>query len=72
MTAILTGLGAVLMLVATGIAAYHHGRRRGRVTLPTDLIAELCEHKLGCIGEPNDRVALEIGLLCDTDPTSSR
>ncbi|MEO6027477.1 MAG: hypothetical protein ABIR79_11480 [Candidatus Binatia bacterium] len=72
MTAILTGVGAVLVLVATGIAAYHHGRRRGRVTLPAELIAELREHKLGCIGEPKERVALEIGLLCDTDPTSSR
>ena len=72
MTVILTGVGAVLLLAATGIAAYHHGRRRGHVTLPAELIAELREHKLGCIGEPNDRVALEIGLLCEIDPRSSR
>lgn len=72
MTAILTALGAVLVLVGVGVAAYHHGRRRGRVTLPADLIAELREHKLRCIGEPTQRVALEIGLLCDTDPTSTR
>lgn len=70
MTALLVSLfSAACVLLAVGVGAYHHGRRRGRVTLPADLLAELREHKLGCIGEPADRVALEIGLLCDTDPT---
>ena len=69
MTALLAAIGGALLLVAVGIAAYHHGRRRGRVTLPADLVAELRGHKLRCIGEPPERVALEIGLLCDTDPT---
>jgi hypothetical protein len=28
-------------------------------------VAELREHKLHCIGEPPERVTLEIALLCD-------
>jgi hypothetical protein len=63
---------ALLLLVAVATAAYHHGRRQGRVTLPSDLVAELRDHKLACIGEPPDRVALEIGLLCETRPDAAR
>lgn len=70
MTLLLATIAAALTLLATGTAAYHHGRRRGRVTLPSDLVAELREHKLRCIGEPPERVALEIDLLCDTDRTT--
>ena len=72
MTALLAALTGALVLVAVGVSAYHHGRRRGRVTLPADLITELRQHKLECIGEPAERVALEIGLLCETDPTVRR
>ena len=63
----LAACGAVLVLLLVAIAAYHHGRRRGRVSLPAALVAELRAHKMGCIGEPPQRVALEIGLLCETD-----
>jgi hypothetical protein len=66
-TAVLAAIAGALVLLAVGIAGYHHGRRRGRVTLPADLVAELRQHKLQCIGEPAERVALEIGLLCETD-----
>jgi hypothetical protein len=37
------------------------------VSLPATLVAELRSHKMGCIGEPPQIVALEIGLLCETD-----
>jgi hypothetical protein len=66
-SAALAACGAVLTLLAVATAAYHRGRRQGRVTLPPELVAELREHKLRCIGEPPQRVALEIGLLCETD-----
>jgi hypothetical protein len=72
-TGVLAALFAgVLGLLAIGVGAYHQGRRRGRVTLAADLITELRHHKLECIGEPAERVALEIGLLCETDPTVRR
>lgn len=67
MTVILAASGGLLVLLTVAFAAYHRGRRQGRVTLPPDLVAELREHKTRCIGEHPDRVALEIGLLCDTD-----
>jgi hypothetical protein len=70
--ALLAAFVGALVLLGVGIAAYHHGRRRGRVTLPADLVAELRQHKLQCIGEPAERVALEIGLLCETDRTVRR
>jgi hypothetical protein len=66
-TALLAAAGGILVLLTVGFAAYHRGRREGRVTLPPDLVAELREHKTRCVGEPPERVALEIGLLCETD-----
>ena len=59
-------------LIAVAIGSYHGGRRRGRVTLAADLVRELRNHKLHCIGEPPDRVELELALLCDTAEDESR
>ena len=42
------------------------------MTLPADLVAELRLHKIRCIGEPPDRVALEIALLCETEAAEPR
>ena len=76
MIAALMVCGSLLLLLLVVLVAYHRGRRRGRVTLPANLVAELREHKIHCIGEPPERVALEIGLLCETapavDPTTLR
>jgi hypothetical protein len=71
MTAAITAAGAVLVLALVATLAYHHGRRRGLVTLPSALIAELRDHKIHCIGEPPQRVALEIDLLCATEASGS-
>jgi len=59
------GAGVALGLVA--LLAYHSGRRRGRVSLPASLVAELRQHKIQCLGEPPERVTLEIALLCESD-----
>ncbi len=67
MAAFLVACGGILVLLVVAFVAYHRGRRVGRVTLPPDLVAELREHKTRCMGEPADRVALEIGLLCETE-----
>ena len=67
MTVILAVCSGLLVLLTVALGAYHRGRREGRVTLPADLVAELREHKTRCIGEHPDRVALEIGLLCETE-----
>jgi hypothetical protein len=71
-TTALAAVGAFLGLLLVATVAYHHGRRQGRVMLSPHLIAELREHKLRCIGEPPQRVALEIGLLCDTGARGER
>jgi hypothetical protein len=65
-TTLLSG-AAGLFLGLVALAAYHSGRRHGRVSLPPNLVAELREHKIHCIGEPPERVNLEIALLCETD-----
>jgi hypothetical protein len=72
MMLVLTSLAAVIFLIAVAFAAYHGGRRHGRVTLPASLITELREHKLQCIGEPPERVTLEIALLCDAEGAANR
>ncbi len=67
----MTTLGAVVAAVmlhgVVGIVAFHRGRRHGRVRLPADLVHELREHKLRCLGEAAERVDLEIALLCEAD-----
>jgi hypothetical protein len=65
MMLVLTSVAAFGFLTAVATTAYHGGRRHGRVTLPASLVTELREHKLQCIGEPPERVTLEITLLCD-------
>lgn len=71
MTALVTLGWALCLLASVGLIAYQRGRRQGRVVLPPDLVAELQQHKTRCLGEAADRVALEIGLLCETDARAS-
>lgn len=72
MSTLLAASGSLVVLLGVALAAYHRGRREGRVTLPGELVDELREHKTGCVGEPPERVALEIGLLCDTEASARR
>jgi hypothetical protein len=72
MTVVLATCCGLLVLLGVAVVAYHHGRREGRVTLPPDLVAELRDHKMRCIGEPPERVALEMGLLCETETRRHR
>lgn len=72
MVTVLAAAGGLFVLCGVGLGAYHRGRREGRVTLPAELVAELRQHKIRCIGEPPDRVALEIGLLCETEAAEHR
>lgn len=72
MTAMLVAGAALLVLVAVATGAYHRGQRHGRVRMPASLIAELRHHKVHCVGEPAERVTLEIGLLCETDRSGQR
>jgi hypothetical protein len=57
-------LGATCLgAAALATAAYRRGRRRGRRHLPSHVLDELARHKLDCLGEPPERVALELSLL---------
>jgi hypothetical protein len=47
--------------------AYRCGWRRAAPRLPPALVAELRTHKLSCLGEPAERVTLELSLLLGTD-----
>jgi hypothetical protein len=67
MTTLAAVVGAAAMEIVVALAAYHRGRRHGRVRLPADLVSELREHKVRCIGEPAERVDLELTLLCEAD-----
>lgn len=51
----LTIIGAVVWMIA-----YRVGFKEGRLTIPIRLIHALAEHKLGCLGENPDKVALEL------------
>lgn len=56
----------IAALVALGVLApgvYRRGRRCCAPLLPDSVVEELRAHKLGCLGEPDERVALEITLL---------
>jgi len=68
MSAVIAAAGAVLTLTLVATIGYLRGRRRGLVTLPSALVAELRDHKIRCIGEPPHSVALEIRLLCSETP----
>jgi hypothetical protein len=72
MATFLATAGGLVVLCGVALGAYHRGRREGRVTLPPELVAELRQHKTRCIGESPDRVALEIGLLCETEAGEHR
>jgi hypothetical protein len=63
---------AVGFLGLVALAAYSSGRRRGRVSLPASLVTELREHKLHCIGEPPERVNLELALLCESTDSDAQ
>lgn len=70
---------AVAIIVATWCilvrVAYRRSRRRATPRLPAALVAELRRHKLECMGEPPERVRLELLLLAgveDSAPSSSR
>ena len=58
---------ALVVLAIVAVAAYQRGRRHGRIRMPASLVGELRDHKVRCIGEPAERVALELGLLCEPD-----
>ena len=45
---------------AAWMVAYRVGFQEGRLTIPLRLIHALAEHKLGCLGENPDKVALEL------------
>lgn len=64
---ILAGAGAVIALGFAARAAYRRGRRQRRALLPLEVVEELSAHKLGCLGEPSERVALELALLLGAD-----
>jgi len=72
MTITLALVVACALEAAVAMAAYHRGRRHGRVTLPAAIVRELREHKLRCLGESPDRVELEIALLCDAERSHAR
>jgi hypothetical protein len=59
-------LHGALVLLATALLAawaYQRGRRGAATAFPADVLAELAEHKLRCLGEPAERVQLELALL---------
>ena len=67
MIAGLSAGAAAVVLAIVAVAAYQRGRRHGRVRMPASLVAELHDHKVRCIGEPAERVTLELGLLCEPE-----
>jgi len=56
-------LALVGIVAALARSAFRRGRRRDGRRLPTALGAELRVHKLECLGEPPERVDLELRLL---------
>jgi len=49
-------------------AAFRRGRGRDACRLPPALGRELRAHKLECLGEPQERVDLELRLLLGDEP----
>jgi len=49
-------------------AAFRRGRGRDARRLPSALGRELRAHKLECLGEPQERVDLELRLLLGDEP----
>ena len=70
-SAILAGAGAVIAIGLAARAAYQRGRRQRFALLPVEVLEELSAHKLGCLGEPPERVTLELALLLVADGAPS-
>ena len=64
---VLVTTSAGLARAVVAMLAYQYGRRSARIRWPNALLGELRDHKLRCVGEPPQRVALEIDLLCESD-----
>jgi len=60
-----TGAAACALVLLIAVA-YASGRRRRPALLPPEFVAELSLHKRACLGEPAERVALELALLVGT------
>jgi len=69
--AIVAGAAVVIALGLAAGAAYRRGRRQRGALLPVELVEELSAHKLGCLGEPPERVALELSLLLEASHVPS-
>ena len=67
---ILVAAGASVLLIAVALLAYQSGCRSAGVRWPVALLDELRAHKLHCLEEQPERVALEIDLLCRADDSS--
>jgi len=66
------GLMMVTLLGAFWMIAYRVGFSEGRLTVPLRLITSLVDHKVNCLHERPDRVALEMHLLLDLPQQESR
>ena len=60
------------LLGATWMLGYRVGFSEGRLTVPLRLITSLVDHKINCLHERPDRVALEMHLLLDLPQQESR
>ena len=63
MTDALLTAASFVAILTLALVAYRRGARRRPTLLPTQVVEELTEHKLRCLGEPPERVELELGLL---------
>jgi hypothetical protein len=66
------GLTLVTLLGAIWMFAYRVGFSEGRLTVPLRLITSLVDHKVNCLHERPDRVALEMHLLLDLPQQESQ
>jgi hypothetical protein len=66
----IAALVAALATVPLARIAYRYGWRHAAPRLPAALLAELRTHKIECLGEPQERVTLELSLLLGADTTA--
>jgi hypothetical protein len=66
------GLIVVTLLGAIWMLAYRVGFSEGRLSVPLRLITSLVDHKINCLHERPDRVALDMHLLLDLPQHESR
>jgi len=66
--------GLIVLGIAAAIwrLAYHVGFSEGRLTVPLRLITSLVDHKINCLRERPEHVALEMHLLLDLPQKESR